>query len=386
MSRKRHTSSSSSLEDEISEYDENDYFGIKFRDDIISLYQCENNFTIIDTDVNDFLSSHDTDIFTLNDNDCVKFNVTNNKCYIGNTSLKIHKYLNRGAYGLIFTAINETNDKKYILKFIPNSIKANEYKLMLLISEQISRYPHLINFNGYLDCATITIDNSSTISNKKPEILMYKDIINSLISQERGNSYKIIIMNMFDGDVNSILKSIISIINKPITTIQLQEIQQQFYQLPSIFAQMYISLLILHRKFKYTHNDAHDGNFFYKKVKHTDYDYFHYKLSDHDKDIYIKNNGYFIVLGDYGTVLNIKKYNTMKILTDYETINKFLLDWIDHGFITKKSTLQFKFKKDTVYNTENLLFTTLINNTNLFTTVADLPRDAVIINDEPYII
>ena len=67
---------------------------------------------------------------------------------------------------------------------------------------------------------------------------------------------------------------------------------------------MYICVFLLH-KIGYYHNDTHLGNFFYKRIINNDNEYYHYNINGNN--YYLKNVGFFIVLGDYGKTSKISK-------------------------------------------------------------------------------
>lgn len=100
---------------------------------------------------------------------------------------------------------------------------------------------------------------------------------------------------------------------------------------------------------KKIHVDVQYKNFFYKEIKvnENDDEYFHYKV--YDKDIYVKNVGFLIVLGDYGLSKEIE--NTEKELLidyfqflEYYHFDKSVKNEKDYFFYLLKSESMFKIK------------------------------------------
>ena len=310
--------------------------------------------------------------------------------YINNTEIHIYRYLNKGVTAIVFIAIDK-NNLKYILKFTKTPL--NEIDVMTIISNFVIqyKYPHFVILYKSYDCSKINdrIINKITFNRKSdgkkyyPEFKKYIETINGYAS-ESPNKYSLLVMEFFDGTVKNIIgEKIINIIEK-------KPIEEIIKEIKSVHAQMYVSMLILHKCIGYYYMDAHFENFFYKKISYTDNDYFHYEIFG--RSIYIKNKGYLIVLGDYGFCSKIdepQKNNKLDI-SNYFDINSLFLD--DHFHIDlsindyiKKLQSNLTKKNDEELPSEKDFINYLIENTiDMFYTT--LPTGSNTINKKPYII
>ena len=238
--------------------------------------------------------------------DCIKIDSDNNKLFINNenielSNIEISKYISTGCYGIIFVS-SKNEGIKYVIKFIKkNDENQNEIKAMINIrNNNINKIPNYINIvNYHLDC--------NSIQNKTNQISVG---INKCF---KSDSYAMIILEYFDGNIFDLLNNIFPLfpLNIPINNIDI------FY---SIFAQLLLSIYLFHNKFNYYHKDAHLKNFLYKKVNVNEPDvYLHYKIND--TNYYIKNCGYIVVLADYGLSTEITEPSNNNLLfEDYEDI------------------------------------------------------------------
>lgn len=260
----------------------------------------------------------------------------NNNAVIKNTNIYIVKYIDYGATSIIFLAHNKDNNMYYILKIM--ALLVNEINIMKITTNLVKNNitPHLIILYNDLYCNKNTIDFTK---------LTYEidklDLINNYLNNDK---YSLLIMELFD---NNLLNAIF--IDKIINDSKKIHID----------AQVFISILTFHNKVKHIHNDVQYKNMFYKKIDiNEDIDeYFYYKIFN--KNIYIKNVGYLIVLGDYGFSKKIDKTNN-NVLKDYEYIFNI------------------------TGNTEEEFFNYLLENTEMFKT--QLNNGETAINKIPYLI
>lgn len=345
------------------------------------------------TKITDFLSLRGNVEFPIISDNCfiLKQNKQNSKYYLNNTTIFIEKYLDEGAYGVVFVAKDMVNNKRYIIKLTP--LYPNE----LVIMQDISRItiesgvPHFVLLYKQQLCNKI-VSISSNISSSHFE--EYIDKVNNVLSTT-NDKYSMYIMELFDGNCLTLLSILDCKIKSAITV----KTKLEYIKIASsIYAQIYMSILMIHKCTGYLHNDAHLGNFFYKKITHKSNEYFHYKFMD--QDIYIKNMGYLIVIGDYGwaTAINPYNINYNDIFWDYISINENI-ESFSHIHIDSVIKQEFEFispaKKnnllivDIKYD-ENYFFDILRKNYEyMFYTLDDILKSSKsykIINDIPFII
>ena len=280
---------------------------------------------ITELNANDYLELRKTkfaklDIFELkkDEEDCIVINsgdntIKINQSLIQSKNITISKYIANGCYGVIFVSSVEDGNI-YVIKFIKNNPNnENEITTMIDIKEiNNTHIPNFINIAYYhLNCNRITHQDTD---NK---------ILTGIKNCLKTDKYSMIVLEYFDGTIFDLINSNFPLFppNKRIFTPEKIELFN------SIFAQLIITIFLFHNKFEYYHNDTHLKNFLYKKVNADD-KYFHYKIRD--KDYYIKNCGYVIVLSDYGLSKKINEHYTNKYkknkLKDYEDIlNKISL-------------------------------------------------------------
>ena len=269
---------------------------------------------------------------TLQSNDCIS--VVSGKIKINDSIIDstIDGYVSKGCYGLVFIGSNSSTTNKYIIKIIPSS---NHNKKEIETMKEIMNYniqPHnniipnyvyLLSYylncneikdhsNSYLNIirTNITAQKEKDITSRTPKTP--KTTTSNKKNTIQDGSYSIIIMEQFDETIKNLLslyidtdRCFIDIDNYTSDNIELFN---------SIFAQIILSLYILHNKFKYYHNDAHLSNIFYKKIT-KDNKYFYYNING--INYYIKNCGYLVVLGDFGLS---EKINIPDNLIDLEKL------------------------------------------------------------------
>ena len=229
---------------------------------------------------------------------CIELN-KDGKLEINKNGIIIDKYIGSGSYGIVF--INDDRTARYAIKFIKQDKR--EIEIMKEISKKNSKLEepipnYIYTAHYYLNCNKIEIkDNTITSTLEK------------CLSLKSDEKYSMIIIEHLDGTINEILGDDIR---------RTEEEKIKLYK--SIFGQMIISLYLYHNKFNYYHNDAHLNNFFYKKVIKDD-KYLYYKIGE-DK-YYIKNEGYLVILGDYGLASNITDDKKKRIM-DYKHIISYI--------------------------------------------------------------
>jgi hypothetical protein len=147
-------------------------------------------------------------------------------------------------------------------------------------------------------------------------------------------------------------------------------------------AQCFISLLTFYKKTNLQHNDAHLGNFLYHKIK--DEGYYHYNIDN--KDYYLKNKGYIMVIWDFG-FSDLFKPNK-HIYTDFTkflTMKTFLTK--DDIYIKNLKELENDFYKKLTINSsiddmKKMIIDFMLKNVSTFIT----ERPSNIINKKPFII
>jgi len=322
--------------------------------------------------------------------DCLDINkkgfFINKEKITGTNNIKIEGYLSNGCYGSIFIASHEGTNK-YVIKFmVAHSNNINEIRTMIDIKDKLKSdlfpIPNFLYMAYYYHkCNKLTIDPSikhtinSTISITSRNII---DDIESNITTD----YSLLVLEYFDDTIYKLLSNI----NASPKSIALKE---EYFK--SIFSQMIISLYILHNKFNYIHNDTHLNNFLYKTVEEEN-NYFHYKIND--KDYYIKNCGYLVVLADYGLCKEISTYESpeknRKIFKDYScTISQILINipniqTINPSFFTNYIEKIKFYNVDEVYTSldENVFLDTIL--TCCLNIATDKTDNMKLINTEPY--
>ena len=170
----------------------------------------------------------------------------------------------------------------------------------------------------------------------------------------------------------------------------------------NIATQALLSIMTFHN-LGYIHHDCHWGNFLYHMTEDKS-GYYHYKI--YNKDYYLKNCGYTLMIYDFGLCekyASKTKYLKNYMVRDYERIlqafqNKTDKGWckppnlVSSGISTFINNLQTEIIRSPAYQNNHID----INNNvilkhllqlpvkNIFVNV--LPAGAKIINDSPYII
>lgn len=363
----------------------NDYLDISCKDYFLSENLIHTNI-ITELDVNEYLKLRKTKFAELDkyeikkdEEDCIVINPSDNTIKINNTliqskNITISKYIANGCYGVIFVS-SDDEDITYVIKFIiDNDKNENEITTMINIKQNNNTYiPNFINIAYYhLNCRKISNTGNKLLDGIKKCL---------------KNNYSMIILEYFDGTIFDLINSLFPLFppnKRNFNQIEIDTIN-------SIFAQLIISIYLFHTKFNYFHNDAHLKNFLYKKVNNNDNKYYHYKVGD--KDYYIKNCGYVIVLSDYGLSTSIIRTDDneykKKSLKDYEDIlNKISLYL--RKILIGDNIEQFTHYKDMSNNKNKTYFSSfdelafldfMMNFLNIKTAKT---VDMILINDIPY--
>jgi serine/threonine protein kinase len=344
---------------------------------IIDDYICNNYYKdnhllhtkpITEIDVEDYLTSRiyrreELDLVELDktEKDCISFNEENNSVKINNElidskNITISKYISNGCYGVIFVSSDTDDGIIYVIKLILNNNEnKNEIQTMKYIKNNNNTFiPNFINIAYYhLNCKVLH-ENSN---------VLLKGINLCL----KNRQYAMLILEYFDGEIYSLLRETSIRQPHPISI----EIKK------CIYAQMLLSIYLLHNKFNYYHNDAHLKNFLYKKVNVNE-KYFHYKITKdgESNDYYIKNEGYIVVLADFGLSKRIGRIEgSGKISTDdYFNIlfeMKIVLAGKSDDIIIKFNDFFNKISKSNYYNEFEFLNFMMSKILDIKTTITD---------------
>jgi len=240
----------------------------------------EEYLTLRISKLQDFNSSE----LQLNDEDCISINPIDNTVIINNTLIKskniaVSRYISNGCYGVIFVS-SEVEGVTYVIKLIIfNEKNKNEIETMIDIKKRNNtNIPNFINIAYYhFKCNAIRHNSKSKL-------------LNGIDTTLKKKEYTMLILEYFDDEVYSKLKHVYG---EPETLTNDKK---------CIYAQMLLSIYLFHNKFNYYHKDAHLKNFLYKKVTANE-KYFHYKIKNargEEYNYYIKNEGYIVVLSDFG--------------------------------------------------------------------------------------
>lgn len=320
---------------------------------------------------NDFNNNRILSVFNQHNYECLinsnnKIRVNANDNGNGNDNgneIVITNYIDSGASAIIFKAVSN-NNKQFALKFM--SPQQEEIIIMRYATNLVKNNvtPHLIVLYVDMICQengeifdNIYIENPNLIERF---IKKLKEI--NLFIQD--GKYSLLIMELFDGDTAKLISP-----NSGIDP----------YIKTNIYCQIVLSLLTFH-KYIGLHLDAHYKNFFYKKIKYNENEFFYYNIFGHD--IFIRNCGYLIVLADYGlsnASSRITRSRERTLINDYNA----LLSEINN-FYTRIPNVTSLFNTT---GTEEMLIQSIISSLNdIFFIPSTLPHGAIILNKNPYII
>lgn len=295
---------------------------------------------------------------------CLKI-LDNNKFSICNNKIILEKRIgSKSKYGAVY--LSKTNDIKSVKTAIKVMVisKDNENELNILkkctkifSNKETSHFP--IIYNSFY----CNIPNN-----------------NILIPQNINNkNYFIYLNELASGDLRKFT------------------MENKNYKNDKLFIntmiQVFLAILTFHKKIKYCHNDCHDGNFLYHKIKPGGY--IKYKIKN--EYYYLENMGYLWVIWDFGLADN--KYFNHFNYNDYSKIMYAFLNRSDGGWIENnyKTTNNFKqlarimkinidyFNFNTINQDEKIL-KLLMANTKGLLKLKDLPSDFTVYNKKAYIL
>ena len=220
-----------------------------------------------------------------------------------------------------------------------------------------------------------------TINTNTTNLLV--NISSSSKSKSSTKGYYIVLNELANGDINDFL-----VINSPSKI-------SDIYIYESIIIQVFFALRMFHKHTGHIHNDAHCGNFLYHKItKPSIHCYWHYRFNL--TDIFVPNHGYLVVLWDPGIAKKFVYNNQTRLYPYIDFYRVFAI--ISHNFNYNQYVVLNPFDEILSYILENNKDPTAImkyisemaKTTNLFKTVVlnkkMLPKDAIILNDTPYIL
>jgi hypothetical protein len=227
---------------------------------------------------------------------CITLTSHNNK-YLLTDNIKLYKQIGtKSVFGIVYKAKNINKSYKSIPKFVVKiQLQTKEFKNELSIFKIFSSYAFKNNIIHiplyYYDCLCNNIIKEPAY----PKLLAE--------AKKLYKFYSIILYERADGDLKSFITS--------------RNYNENIWK--NIYEQIYMSIFIIHN-LGYLHNDAHSGNFIYRKIKKRGC--FHYKING--EDYYIENLGYIWMIWDYGNTRDAKLQASYAMLEDYYRINTFL--------------------------------------------------------------
>jgi len=250
----------------------------------------------------------------LTKNSCLLLYNKPNQYILGN-SIHLYKQIgSKSKYGVVYKAKN-INPKFINIPIFTIKIQLDSsiLKTELEITEKLSKYG-LKNKIPNLPIIYKTIHCYNIPNNSKFPLILTKNNKNS-------KKYTMIINELASGDLRSFLNDKYSLI-----------IDDKLWK--NIYEQIFICIAIMHSK-GIKHNDTHDANFLYHKIKPGGY--FHYIING--TNYYIKNLGFIWTSWDYGLITKLKNpgdyvYDYMLVLSTMRKDNKkmFTDDYKNHDY------------------------------------------------------
>lgn len=254
------------------------------------------------------------------------------------TYYQLVKYIDYGGSCIIYLIKNTLNNDELILKITNNADLEfqNMFFLSNLVKEDIT--PHFVRLYDYFKLNPITYNEGT--SQLPPLIKLDITKINNFSD---GTKISALVMEKFDGNlINLLTLYMVNIIdnidNKLYKSGEDKKLRNLYLNnLREFHIQIFITILTFHSYYGY-HADCQYKNFFYKSIPYSKNEYFKYKIFN--TEYYIKNNGFLIVLGDYGT--NIKKKNLTKeeVINDYIYLN-YYNNYYDPKFFDKLNEIPY---------------------------------------------
>ena len=350
----------------------------------------------IDTRINYYLivKNYIDKIKLKHKNNCVKFyKLSDNEIqYSVGSNIILNKRLGKGSYGVVYKSYfrpKQITEREYGKQFeivvkICEITSANKLEIDILsnLTQLVIKKvcPHFPISYGYLICnkynkisfSSNSIPSSAQSSRILDENskLFYNSSSESTNFLEKPNIY----LQINEYASNKTFARIISRYNNALNI--------------NIIIQSFISIVFFQKYMNMAHRDTHGNNFLCHIINPGGY--YHYRI--YNKDYYLENIGYLIVINDFGLVRELNK-NTL--LYDF---TKFIKSFIKHDAGYPELTHIVDFMKNLIIG-----FKTTITDSNiqyafyshLFKFVNETfpqyllinkPTDAIIINKTPYII
>jgi hypothetical protein len=305
-----------------------------------------------------------------NKKQCLKVSKTNNEVTysLANDNVKIVKQIGSySEFGVVYLSKGTNTGElfRFASKIInsdgnDNIAEANMLeKLTKLVIEKKNPHFPIMYYNFNCSKPESNIDLPYTINNKK---------------------YDIIINELANGDAKMFL----------------HQHHANGKKVNNALTQIFISIYSFHCA-GYIHNDTHWGNFLYHKIKSGGY----IKYIINGKELYLENIGYLWVIWDFGNNVS-KNENKMHYITqDYKEIlggfdnvnnDGYLPDELKYSSATRDlvyglfySIDDFRENYESGGNISSAFFNRFIRVSKEFLKKADLPKDAIIINNSnPY--
>jgi len=260
------------------------------------------------------------------DNGCIKIYKINSdgtvKYRIGNNIILTKRIGSKSAYGEAY--LSEFRDKsKKLLKFVTKIYKFDKIKtpreliLLELLTNKVRMglCPHFPITYGSVICNKIRIhekDNFIQSNPKEKPIKQEMKYFPNIIKDMYIDNHKMI--SLFNELANGDLKNFFELYSSNTEL------------LINSYVQVLLSILFYYYHTDMTHNDCHWGNFLYHKIKKGGY--FHYKIFD--KDYYVENLGFLWVIWDFDASREIGMVQTTIDITqmtssvkDFAIISQF---------------------------------------------------------------
>ena len=227
----------------------------------------------------------------LNSNACLT-TYNNISYFLEESILLTHKIGSSSTFGVVYKAKNINNRYKDI-PFFTVKIQLNTNSL----NREIEFLSKLSSLGIKYKIPNLPILYKIIKCPYNSKFKLFEGISNTVVS----NGYTMIINELASGDLKSFLNDKYSL-----------DLTDELWR--NIYEQLFISLVIIH-SLGLVHNDAHNGNFLYHKIKKGGC--FHYKING--DDYYIKNMGFLWTSWDYGKINKMK--NKGSYIYDYMMVN-----------------------------------------------------------------
>lgn len=247
------------------------------------------------------------------DNNCMKCSTVND-CYIADF-IKIGDLISKDTLsGVIYKSI--INDIPICIKIVndyesksksSNNNVFSEIRTLEFLTKYVikTNFPHFPIGYDVLKCDRKIIDKYDNI----PEEIL------SLYKKNKNANLLMIMSELADGSLYYFYKNILK---ENYTDENNKKI------LLNAFGQIFISIIFFHKIINAFHNDSHEGNFLFRKIKAGGY--YHYNIFG--KDYYIENLGYLWEIWDFGLI---------EVFRNSEEVNKNRIDIIKEPLFSFKN-------------------------------------------------